>query len=373
MANHDPVRLMQAERVCVATAAVDPRDRGYALLPADQPRVLVILIDHHLGNTVVGLPIVAAFAAYFRHPVDVLVDERYAGLARLVPSIGRVLTYPSQARSSRKISRGLAGLFYAARLWTKRYKAVIDVIGGKHATMLTIGSFAPTRIGPYRSPRRWVYTDKVFYPPREHVFEQYAHVLGRIGQQGPPAPLRLVTPAAALQRVRARIDAALPSRQRPIAVIHPFSGKAIRCWPLERFIAVANSLIQQRGMRVVVVGTEAERDRGRRLVGRIPQGDQACYMTLPLVDLLALFELGSVLVSVESGPTHLAATTEIPIVTIFGPTQEANWRPIRRSKMVTLRGARCDPGCDGGRCVAGQRCLTELTPTQVLHAVDSLT
>ncbi len=60
-------------------AATQPLD------PGTHP-VLVVMIDHHLGNTVLSMPVIEALAAYFERPVDVLVDARYTDLVGLLPS-----------------------------------------------------------------------------------------------------------------------------------------------------------------------------------------------------------------------------------------------------------------------------------------------
>lgn len=53
-----------------------------------------------------------------------------------------------------------------------------------------------------------------------------------------------------------------------------------------------------------------------------------------LQDLTSLFAVFDLLVSVDTGTGHIAATTDIPIITIFLGSNPAKWRPISKNSYV---------------------------------------
>ena len=78
----------------------------------------------------------------------------------------------------------------------------------------------------------------------------------------------------------------------------------------------------------------------------------------------------------DSGPLHLAATTRVPIVAIFGPTpseRSAPWRDSAfLSESIEIDGLPCRP-CDQRVCVPGDfRCLTHIDAPRVIAAAERL-
>ncbi len=292
-------------------------------------------------------------------------------LVERLPGVGRVYAYPMQRDDQRRKQAHLGRLlrlFFT--LFARRYHAVIDLTGGIRSTTLCLCTASFKRIGLADGRRAWSYSHRIDDEHGAHAYERYALILHAIGRTDLPAPVYL----AANDESRTRVSAALAGAfgetlapDQPLVVMHPSAGKAYRCWPPERFAAVADGLARQRNARTVIIGTPAEQEVGDRIRSAMTQPEAARYLAMPVADLLALFERCAVMVSNESGPTHLAAATDLPIVTIFGPTPEDAWRPIRLEKTVTLRGADCDPRCGKRKCFADHRCLIDLPVERVLE------
>jgi len=90
----------------------------------------------------------------------------------------------------------------------------------------------------------------------------------------------------------------------------------------------------------------------------------------------ALMERASLFIGGDSGPMHIAATTDVPIVAIFGPTLPALWTPWRpaRVPLAIIEGGPlpCRP-CDQRVCEPGDfRCLRNIGPEPVITAARRL-
>ena len=348
--------------------------------------MLVVCIDHHLGNTVIMLPVLAALADYFEHGVDVLVDERYDTLIDALPrgtKINRLRLYPAQRDGYFRKNKAVAPVVRAlTSVAGGRYHAVIDLTGGKRAATVTRASLARHRVGFADARGAWAYNRKIERPRQTpdgpHAFSQYAAMLQITGAEPdvrpPLVPLDASDLPHAATGLKDRLGVTSEAAETPSdgrwVVLHPFAGKAWRLWPAEHFVEVGRRLIDEFGVRVAVVGTDGDEQNGRTLVREMKRPAAACYLNLSLGSLLVFFRQATLLISNESGPTHLAAATDLPIVTIFGPTVEAVWRPIREKDLTVLRGAACDPRCRGAAtCAAGRECLTSLSVETVVAAV----
>jgi len=117
-------------------------------------------------------------------------------------------------------------------------------------------------------------------------------------------------------------------------VIHPGAAAPAKCWPLERFAALADRL----GRAVFTVGpVEVDRWPGevmRGLAGRFPV--LTCLRLEVLAGLLAGAEG---FVGNDSGPAHLAAAVGAPTVALFGPTRPEQFAPLGRA----VRTVRAEP------------------------------
>ena len=111
----------------------------------------------------------------------------------------------------------------------------------------------------------------------------------------------------------------------PVVALHPGSGGRHKCWPLSRFLALANEL-RRRGCRVLLLYGAAEADLASTLQRRLPR---ECLLLQPpsLPDLAGLIERADLFIGNDSGPGHIAAAVGTPTVALFGPTDPRVWGP----------------------------------------------
>ena len=93
-----------------------------------------------------------------------------------------------------------------------------------------------------------------------------------------------------------------------------------------------------------------------------------------LVELRALIGHAALYIGGDSGPLHIAGTTETPVVGLFGPTLAVRSLPWRDPAVPALG---VEPGplacrpCDQRVCVPGDfRCLTATPPERVIDAAE---
>jgi len=116
-------------------------------------------------------------------------------------------------------------------------------------------------------------------------------------------------------------------------LIHPGSGGADKCWPLDRYDRLIEEL-KTAGKTVQVVVGEVELDTWSK---QTLAEWRNRHGTEPLRSLEALQQQLSAAnryVGNDCGPTHLAAQMGVPTVALFGPTSPICWGP--RGSDVTI-------------------------------------
>jgi ADP-heptose:LPS heptosyltransferase len=131
--------------------------------------------------------------------------------------------------------------------------------------------------------------------------------------------------------------------------------------------------------RIIVTSGPSEGDASERVIlaaqGRLPADARARVLScgdFSLAELRALLDRAALYIGGDSGPLHIAATTGIRIVGLYGPTLPARSAPWRAQSFVTesvdAGSLPCRP-CDQRVCEPGDfRCLTSIRPEQVLEA-----
>jgi ADP-heptose:LPS heptosyltransferase len=158
---------------------------------------------------------------------------------------------------------------------------------------------------------------------RIHITQQYAKELPCIG--GPA-----ITPAFPSIRL-----ADSCSHKRWQLLIHPGSGGAAKCWPVDRFLELASQLSD---LAIAWMVGPVECERAPDAVDAIRKHASRYHH-----DVITEPDLGSAVCSLacanlylgnDSGMTHMAAAARCEVIALFGPTDPAIWRPLGKSVRV---------------------------------------
>ena len=135
---------------------------------------------------------------------------------------------------------------------------------------------------------------------------------------------------------------------------------------------------------MIVTSGPSDTDAAARVVAdartRLDQGDRESVVAwgddFSLAQLRALVDRAALFIGGDSGPMHVAATSHVPIVSLYGPTlpaRSAPWRDARwPSAAVEVSGLECRP-CDQRVCAPGDfRCLSRIQPLDVVQAAVRL-
>lgn len=116
----------------------------------------------------------------------------------------------------------------------------------------------------------------------------------------------------------------------------PDRASNLKFWPRERWSAVIQQIIAgDEDARVLLCGAPNEQELACEI--RDSLGDQrvlAVADQLPLRRLLALMSVAHSCISVDTGPAHIAAACNCPLVVLFGQTNPRLYQPISAESPV---------------------------------------
>jgi len=144
------------------------------------------------------------------------------------------------------------------------------------------------------------------------------------------------------------------------AVLAPTTNWETKKWPLRRFAALVLILRERFGLHSVLIGGPDVAEMSSQIPGTINLGGKTS-----LRELCALIEGAALVVANDSGPMHIAAAMNRPLVTVFGPTNPIRTGPYQRQKSVVRLPIACSP-CYSRTC-SHQSCLVWLNEEDVVR------
>jgi heptosyltransferase-1 len=159
---------------------------------------------------------------------------------------------------------------------------------------------------------------------------------------------------------------------RPLVAVNPVALWETKLWLNDRFAALADHLIKEKGADVVFTGAAHDRPVVDAILTMMTEPAVSLAGETSLKMLAALYHRSAMLVTTDTGPMHLAAAVSTPVVALFGPT--APWRtgPFGEGHRIVRTAPSCSP-CFKRRCDRQQWCcMQDITVEMVMDEVCQL-
>jgi heptosyltransferase-1 len=292
-----------------------------------------------------------------------------AGRSERMPLVDQWYQVPAKAWAKRPFALSTLSEISATRsdLRGEQFDVCVDMQGALKSAVVGRMAGAPVFAGP-AEPReglaRWLYKQQV--PMRStHVVDQGCELLGgAVGETLRPAKVTLPVDAEA-EAWCDRLLALLLAHEEKFVFIAPTAGWGAKQWPAERYGAVAAEL-GKAGYRTLV--NEALGDRSADGVIAASAG-AATLVPCSVGQMISLVRRARVVIAGDTGPLHLAAALERPVVGLFGPTDPARNGPFGTRARVLRHGS---SGTDHSRRAETEEGLMQITVGEVVEAALDL-
>jgi heptosyltransferase-2 len=270
----------------------------------------------------------------------------------------------------------LGRLRLGGELRRRRFDGALLLQNAFDAALIAFLGRIPERAGYPTDGRRILLTLPVPLTPgifERHEVEYYLCLLDGLGIPRPvPAVLKLAVTEKEREAMAERLASLGIDRGAPIVAINPGAtyGSAKRWYP-ERFAAVADSLAEEWGARVVVVGSAAEAPLAGEIEAAARRGVANMAGKTTVREMMAFLSLSSFIVANDSGPMHIGAALGVPLVAIFGPTDWRRTSPWTDRARVVRVDVDCSP-CRLRTCDRAHECMLGVTPEMVVDAARQL-
>jgi heptosyltransferase III len=334
--------------------------------------ILVIKLKQP-GDVLVSTPVLAALKeAWPQARVTYLVPRASEDMVRGHPLLDELFVADRRQETWRQSWRLLQNLRQA------NFDLVLELSGGDRGAFYTLATRAREAVGFERPgqpfwQRQSVFTRLLPRPPvRMHMVEQNLLAVRALGVEPRQPRLQFFWDEQVESRILDRLKS-FGLRPREFAVLHPGAGWRFKCWTPAGYARVIEHIQEVWGLPVILTGSRAphEQELIEEILAECRQTPINLAGQLTLKDLGALIAKARFFFGADSAPMHLAAAVDTPAVAIFGPSGAYNWGPWGKGHLVIQKDMDCIPcgqdGCEGSKV---SRCLTELSPEEVVEQVE---
>ncbi|MFN0206268.1 MAG: glycosyltransferase family 9 protein [Planctomycetota bacterium] len=363
--------------------------------PESTERILVVKFWGLGSITLLGPAVRVLRKRFPGAAIDLLTLSGNANYARRLGAFDEILSF--------QLGSNLPSMPYEIirtllRVRARNYDRLYDFEFLTHFSALIAKLSKAAWTSGYSSPDVW----RGGFFDEETPFNRYWHVARNArslagGENGFEVTLpELIGPTPSAEG-RAEADRALAdgpvNPNRPIIVVNVNAGKLAleRRWPVEHFITFLNGLsghtreslrfgLRPGDVRIVMTGSPDERDYVESIRLKTTDPDRLDNFAggLSMDGFLGLLDRAAVVVSNDSGPLHIAAAMNRPVVALFGPETPVMYAPLSTHKFIFYKPPACSPCINVhdnklATCHLGfPLCLERIAPDEVLNAVENL-
>lgn len=215
-------------------------------------------------------------------------------------------------------------------LRAQHYEVAADFQGALKSALFARLSGAKKVFGfqhPREAPARIFYKSRV-EARGAHVIEQYHSLAEAVA--GRPLPHReAMFPRD--EQAEANVERRLGTLGKNFVILNPGTGWGSKQWPVQRYGEVAQALLRC-GFTPLINFGPGEQELALEV--QAASGGVSQLISCSIAELIALTRRAQLFIGGDTGPLHLAAALQVPVVAIFGPTDPARNGPYGTKSLV---------------------------------------
>ena len=149
----------------------------------------------------------------------------------------------------------------------------------------------------------------------------------------------------------------------------------LKTWSKEYFAETVQTLRKKYDAAFFVVGAPNDKEYADEVIAEIGGEVKNFCGETSLTDLAEIFRRSDLFITVDTGATHIAATTGVKMITMYGCTSPDRWHPINDNAIVlTSREPCCPCSVKEEECPSFPKpnCLYNVKPAKVIEAAIKL-
>jgi lipopolysaccharide heptosyltransferase II len=328
-------------------------------------KILVINLAF-IGDTILSTPVTRALKeAWPAASVAVMTIPAAAAVVEMNPYVDKVLVYDKKGRH-----KGLGGMWKMAKLLrAEQFDLAVCMNFAVRGAAVAWLAGIKYRVGYDAQHAGWFLTHV-----SSHVREKLQHetsnhlmVLKSLGITTEDTSLVFHLDDKARQTLAEKVK--LPVNQ-PIVIVCPFGSYARKSLCEEKYIEIITK-VQDKAVVYLIGGTKEKKQLESIAKAAGLSMDQVLAGKLELGELAVLISQARAMLSVDTGPMHMAQAVGTPVAALFGPTDPVVWGPRGERDILFYRKTKCSPCWGKGEC-SGNDCMEQFSADEIAAGIKKI-
>ena len=340
--------------------------------PKEPPKNIIIRIPNWLGDVVMATPVLADLRRHFENAtITVMCQANVCPLVKHDPNIDEIFCFKRPSG------------------WIHR-RQHFDIIDPLQRGEYDLGILLPNslssawwfwrgkvknRIGYKGNFRNWFLNKAVAFPPTrgaQHLVITYKMLLESLEIPVSETPPRLYISDKEIADAKELLYRyGIKIGKDTIVGINPGAAYgSAKCWPPERFQEVTRRFLLNPNTFILYFGDSSTASLVKKICENLPDRVIDLAGKTSLRELMALISCCSAFLTNDSGPMHIAAALDTPLLALFGSTSDITTGPYLKGKVIHKH-VECSP-CYKRVCPIDFRCMKRIEVDEVCNELQRI-
>lgn len=336
------------------------------------PKNILIIKPSSLGDVIHALPVLKILKNKFPDAkISWVINKELSELIEGNPYIDDILLFQRKKWSKwmNFPSNVIELIKFIIKIRKKKFDIAIDLQGLLRSGLISFLSGSPRRIG-FNNAREFsplFYTDKISLPDKKiHSVERYIYAAKSLGANDTERDFTINIPNEDIDYVEDFLEEKGMNDSKKIVIVNPWARWKTKCWPIDNYLSLIERLKGEGFLPILIGSNEFE----ETIEGLIKESSDPpiTFVDERLKRLTALIKRSSLIVTNDSGPMHIAAAVNTPVVALFGPTNPLLTGPYGDGHIVIKKNMECAP-CLERECSKEQECMKMISVEEVMEII----
>ena len=323
---------------------------------------IIVINLASIGDEIMRTPLTRALKQIYPQAIiDMLVIPAVKPIAEMDANISNVIVY-----DKKNIDRGIRGIISMARqLRRGHYDLAICTNYALRGALISWLARIKRRCGYDAQQARYFLTDTVAkHPCIQYEAKNQLRLLTALSSQQFDSNTALSVSAKDVKYVSEKILFGITARKIVFCPLSNFENRSLTICKSQDLLRNLSNL-----GTVYIIGSAAQRE----VLDKMNVAKQAVVLAgdLSLTQLAALIKAADVMLSVDTGPMHMAVALKTKTVGLFGANHPNLWGADNENTINFYAGVKCSP-CWGRIYDCDRKCLENIDNSEIIIAVKKM-
>jgi len=304
--------------------------------------------------------------------IDFVIKKQFRQLVEFNPNISKIYTIDT--------SKGFSDLQDLRKVLSlEKYDVFIDIHKNIRSLFIktTIGSKKTLTFKKYVFRRTILTSFKIdSYKKVTPIYQRFVEAAKKINVEFDGKTTELFISKKIEDKIKEQLKTRQLLDEKPYVLLCPGASFKNKQWLPERFVQLANKLIENDNVNIVLSGGKLEEDNCRYIVQETNGLSHDFSVKLSILESAVLAKYAKVVVANDTGMLHIAEALNVPVVGIYGPTaRQFGYFPILEKSQVVEIELPCRPCTKMGANSCPQKhwkCMKNISTEMVYSKVKNL-